>query len=78
VRLLDIDPQDSRMLPPLTPIDLRWFQDPAFYRTIEESLEQQPRFIGSFYHDLFITIPQLDLSAVRAELDKYTTGILNK
>jgi len=52
VTLLDIDEASLANLPPLTPLDLSWVEDPSFYSKIEKSVRQKPRFTGSFYRDL--------------------------
>lgn len=70
VHLLDVDEATSEPLPSLTPCDLNWIQDPLFYRYVEESIHQLPRFVGSFYRDLLDKIEGLDKTAVIAELDK--------
>ena len=62
VHLLDIDLQSSGTLPPLTPLDLSWVQDTSFYNDIEESLEQQPFFVGSFYRVILERMEQMDRS----------------
>jgi FKBP-type peptidyl-prolyl cis-trans isomerase len=70
VQLLDIEDKVSNILPSLTPLDLEWIQDPAFYRVIEESIEQKPRFIGSFYRDLLDKVQGVDTPTIIAALDK--------
>ncbi len=62
VQLLDIDSQSSATLPPLMPLDLSWVQDPAYYRTLEESLMQQPYFSGMFYRNMWNKIKTLNSS----------------
>lgn len=72
VHLLDMDETISKMLPSLTPHDLSWVQDTSLYRNIEESIQQLPRFTGSFYRNLLDKIEGLDKTAIIAELDKET------
>lgn len=52
VSLLDVDAQTSVTMPALEPHDLRWMQQDAYYKTIEESLKQQPYFAGSFFRQM--------------------------
>lgn len=71
VHLLDVDPQGGRaVLPPLRHLDLSWVQEASFYEDIEESLNQQPYFTGSFYREMLDKIKQLDRS-VFDSLEKY-------
>jgi FKBP-type peptidyl-prolyl cis-trans isomerase len=69
VQLLDIDEKVSGALPALTPLDLSWIQDPVFYHHIEESLEQRPRFMGSFYRDLLDKMQDIDTAAILSVLN---------
>jgi peptidylprolyl isomerase len=69
VRLIDIDETSSGKLPSLTPVDLSWVQNREFYDAIEESIQQLPRFIGSFYRDMLDKIEGLEKTALIAELD---------
>lgn len=69
VHLLGIDEASSEALPDLTSRDLSWVQDPSFYQTIEKSIEQRPRFIGTFYRDMLDKIEGLDKTALIAQLD---------
>ncbi len=60
VHLLDVDPQVSgRTLPPLAPLDLSWVQENSFYKDIEDSLNQQPYFVGCFYREILDKTDQL-------------------
>lgn len=68
VQLLAIDEKSSGSLPSLTALDLSWIQNPALYSSIEESLRQQPRFIGSFYHNLLDKIEGSNKTAIIEEL----------
>jgi len=52
VHLIDIDENIHGMLPFLQPLDLNWIKEPSFYRDFEESIDQRPRFIGSFYRKM--------------------------
>jgi peptidylprolyl isomerase len=70
VHLLDIDESSSGVLSSLTPLDLDWIQNPSFLRHIEESIQQQPRFIGSFYRDMLDKMEELDKTALIVELKK--------
>ncbi|MFI5334363.1 MAG: FKBP-type peptidyl-prolyl cis-trans isomerase [Chlamydiales bacterium] len=68
--LLDIDEKSSAPLPPLETIDLTWLADSKFRHAIEESIQQQPRFAGSFYRTILDKAPGADKSAIIAELRK--------
>jgi hypothetical protein len=77
VRLIDIDESSSGKLPSLTPVDLSWVQNREFYDAIEESIQQLPRFIGSFYRDMLDKIEGLEKTALIAELDGSRTALLH-
>lgn len=70
VHLLDIEEGASEILADLTPLSLDWIQDPEFYRNIEESIVQQPYFVGSFYRDLLDKMKGLDKDALVSQLSK--------
>lgn len=78
VHLLDVDDKTLSSLPSLTPLDLSWIQDPAYYRVLEESIRQKPYFVGSFYHDLLDRIEGLDQDSLISKLDKQETGDIHK
>jgi FKBP-type peptidyl-prolyl cis-trans isomerase len=73
VQLLDIDSQAYGMLPSLTPIDLSWVQEDSYYKDIEESLEQQPYFSGSFYRLMLDKLKSSDQTTFIDSLKKYAT-----
>lgn len=60
VHVLDADTSTQANLSTLIPLDLSWIQDPHLSESIQKSLEQQPRFMGSFYHDQLAKIAKLD------------------
>ena len=70
VHLLDFH-KASNVLPSLTPLNLDWIQNYAFYHTIETSIAQKPRFVGSFYRDLFEKMgdPNLEVASIITTLD---------
>jgi peptidylprolyl isomerase len=70
VQLLAMDDSCSRLLPALTPLDLNWIQNPSFYRTIEESVQRQPRFVGAFYRHMLDKVEGSSADIVIAALSK--------
>lgn len=66
--LLDIDAKTSGSLPPLEPLDMEWFQDPAYIAAIESSIEQQPKYLGFLYKMMLDQIEGLDQSGIMAAL----------
>ena len=69
IQLLDIDEHLSEQLPALTSLDLSWIQDPGIYLTIEESIRQQPGFIGMFYRNLLDKIEGPGKTNILEKLD---------
>ncbi len=68
VVLIDIDARFFCKIPSLEPLDFTWFQDPLYCKAIEESIEQLPRFSGSFYRDMLEKIPGLEIQKVISSL----------
>jgi peptidylprolyl isomerase len=68
VHLIDFETTVSDFLPPLAPLDMSWIQDPALMADIEESLLQQPRYLGFLYKNLLDRVEGLDQSKIVAQL----------
>jgi peptidylprolyl isomerase len=68
VCLIDLDAKTSRLLPPLTPLDMSWTQEPALIAEIESSLQQQPRYLGFLYRSMLDQVEGLDQLEIVAEL----------
>jgi hypothetical protein len=68
VKLHKIDEKISKSLPSLISMDLSWIQSSSLLRNIEESIQQLPIFIGSFYRTLLNKIEGSDKAALIAEL----------
>jgi FKBP-type peptidyl-prolyl cis-trans isomerase len=68
IHLLDIDTKATGKLPPLKPLDIKWFQDPAYLVEIKSSVEQKPKYLGFLYKMMLDQIEGLDKSGITASL----------
>jgi len=75
VHLKEIDPTSKAILPALTTINLSWLQQSSLYDSIVESLEQQPRYIGSFYRDMLEKMQRSDQKIIIHKLNKLAAEI---
>lgn len=75
VQLIDYDEKFSVPLPSLISLDLNWVQNPSMYHMIEESIQQQPSFMGSFYRNLLDKIEGSDKMAILKELDNQISAL---
>lgn len=70
VELYEIDEKSSKPLPLLKAMDLNWVQNPSLLSSIEESIQQLPQFVGSFYRNLLNKIEGPTQTNLIAELYK--------